>query len=129
MAQKFKGKPPVTAAVATSPAVLAKKGNLLLRIIKKNPKLAVALAAAGAGYAYKDEIKNAAQTASQSIAKVATTPTPASDVGQSGQTRPENNENELAALKARIDALSAEIGQSQNQTIKTELSRIMAKMN
>ena len=97
----------------------AKKGSLIVGAIRKNPKLAAAITAALAIAGTATYIRN-------QDSDPAPSPTPGPTPGP---TPPEQSgkEDELAALRAQIDALIKELQPSTDEEVKRELQRIIRK--
>jgi hypothetical protein len=108
---------------------LKSRGNLITRIIKKNPKVSAALAAVlgikTASTVIGDTPRDQDQTPpAQSGQPADSTP------GQSGQTATtQAAQEDLTAIKAEIDALIKELDSSTDANIKKELARIKDKLN
>lgn len=106
---------------------LKSRGNLLTRIVKKNPKISAALAAivgikVGGGLAGDDQPQVSTPPSQSSQPAASTTPAVVSPATTGGDA-------DLAAMKAEIDALIAELGASESPDIKKELDRIKNKLN
>jgi uncharacterized membrane protein YebE (DUF533 family) len=103
---------------------LASRGNLLTRIIKKNPKVSAALAAV-AGIKVAGTLAGSDSATSQAQAE------PPAQSGQPvppSQSQTEPSVDELSVLKAEIDALIKELESSTDANIKKELDRIKGKL-
>lgn len=108
---------------------LQSRGNILTRIVKKNPKVSAALAAivgikAGGTLAGGDsaEVQPQANTAPPAQGSMDAGNAP----GTSSQTAPSQD---LTAMKAEIDALIKELESSNSADVKKELERIKRKLN
>lgn len=124
------------ASVELTAQELKSRGNLITRIIKKNPKVSAALAAivgikvggnlAGSGNDTTQAQSNTDPAPNQSGMPADNTP------GQSGhqnqnQTEPSASED-LTALKTEIDALIKELEANTDPNVKKELERIKQLM-
>jgi hypothetical protein len=108
----------------------AKKGSLLVGFIRKNPKLAAALAAAATVAGTATYLRNKDDEAPEPTPGPTPAPTPGpTPTPTPGPTPPEQSgkEDELAALKAQIDALIKELEPSTDEEVKRELKRIILK--
>jgi hypothetical protein len=119
-----KGRIATKALSAELSKAAAKKGSLLVGFIRKNPKLAAAIAA----------VATVAGTATYIRNQDGETPTPGPTPNPTpnptpGPTPPEQSgkEDELAALKAQIDALIKELEPSTDEEVRRELQRIIRK--
>lgn len=106
---------------------LKSRGNLLTRIVKKNPKISAALAAivgikVGGGLAGDGQPQVSTPPSQSGQPAASTTPTVVSPATTGGDA-------DLAAIKAEIDALIAELSASESPDIKKELDRIKNKLN
>jgi hypothetical protein len=103
----------------------AKKGSLIVGAIKKNPKLAAAIAAAVGLVGTATYIRNQ----DDETPTPGPTPSPAPGPTPNPNTPPEQSgkEDELAALKAQIDALIKELQPSNDDEVQRELKRIIRK--
>jgi hypothetical protein len=106
---------------------LKSRGNLISKIIKKNPRLSSALAAIVGiklvGTQAKDDA--AAQAQSQTAPPQQSGRPDVTPPQQSGQEVPGED---ISAIKAEIDALIKELEQSTDPNIKKELDRIKGKL-
>lgn len=108
---------------------LQSRGNILTRIVKKNPKVSAALAAivgikAGGTLAGGDsaEVQPQANTVPPAQGSMDAGNAP----GTSSQTA---SSQDLTAMKAEIDALIKELESSNSADVKKELERIKRKLN
>jgi hypothetical protein len=128
-----KGRIATKAVSAELSKAAAKKGSLIVNAIKKNPRLAAAIASALALVGTATYIRNqdsdpAPEPAPGPAPNPAPNPAPA-PAPAPGPTPPEQSgkEDELAALKAQIDALIKELQPSTDEEVKRELQRIIRK--
>jgi hypothetical protein len=116
-----KSQTPNTPPVSTPKA----KGNILRNIIKNNPKTAKALGiiAGLSAIPYVSDKVRQPTTPDQSGQ-----PADGADAGQRSQQQTPS-QDEIAALKAKIDAMIKELEPSTDPTVKKELERIKQKLS
>lgn len=117
---------PQTPATPKTPPIStpAAKGSVLRNIIKNNPKTAKALgliAGLSAIPYVSDKVRQP------------TTPDqggqPAGSAGSSSRTQQSPSQDDIAALKVKIDAMIKELETSTDPTVKKELERIKQKLS
>jgi hypothetical protein len=120
-------KKPQTPATPNTPPVSTPKakGNILRNIIKNNPKTAKALGiiAGLSTIPYVSDKVRQPTTPDQSGQ-----PADGADAGQRSQQQTPS-QDEIAALKAKIDAMIKELEPSTDPTVKKELERIKQKLS
>jgi hypothetical protein len=120
-------KKPQTPATPNTPPVSTPKakGNILRNIIKNNPKTAKALGiiAGLSAIPYVSDKVRQPTTPDQSGQ-------PADDADSSQRSQQQTpSQDEIAALKAKIDAMIKELEPSTDPTVKKELERIKQKLS
>ena len=120
-------KKPQTSVTPNTPPVSTPKakGNILRNIIKNNPKTAKALGiiAGLSTIPYVSDKVRQPTTPDQSGQ-----PADGADAGQRSQQQTPS-QDEIAALKAKIDAMIKELEPSTDPTVKKELERIKQKLS
>lgn len=120
------GQRPQTPATPKTPPIStpAAKGSVLRNIIKNNPKTAKALGLI-AGL-------SAIPYVSDKVRQPTTPDTggqPAGSAGSSSRTQQSPSQDDIAALKAKIDAMIKELETSTDPQVKKELERIKQKLS